>query len=71
MAEKDERDARLDELKASVEEYGEKKLEQLSSDVEFMKSVIDGRTGAGQLMNQGIVDSSNLLAESIKQFLEG
>ena len=68
---KAERDARLDQLQQAVTEYGQKKTKALTDEVTFLKSVINSRTGAGQLSNQGVADSTNLLAESIKQFLEG
>lgn len=68
---KTERDKRLDQLKAAVDEYGEKKKKQLDADVKFMKSVIKSRTGAGLLSNQAVVDSTKFLVDSIKQFLEG
>ena len=68
---KTERDKRLTELETAVKEYGEKKKKVLDADVAFMKSVINSRTGAGKLTNQGIADSKKLLADSIGQFLEG
>lgn len=71
MATKAERDARLTSLENATEEWGKKEKERLEGDVEFLKSVIEGRTGAGKLANQGVEDSSNLLVQSISQFLEG
>jgi hypothetical protein len=68
---KAERDKRLDELEKAVKKYGEEKKKVLEADVKFMKSVINSRTGAGKLANQGVEDSSKLLADSISQFLEG
>jgi ribonuclease HII len=68
---KADRDKRLDELKSAVEEYGDKKGKALQADVDFAKSVIKSRTGAGQLANQGVADSKKLLADRISQFLEG
>jgi len=65
-----ERDKRLDELEQAVTKYGNAKLAQLNADVDFMKSVIKSRTGAGKLSNQGVTDSKKLLADSIGQFLE-
>jgi len=65
------RDARLDELEKASKDYGEKKLEQLDYEAQFLESVINSRTGAGQLADQGIFGSVDLLADSIKQFLEG
>lgn len=68
---KTERDKRLDELEKAVDKYGKEKKEALEADVKFMKSVIDSRTGAGKVANQGVADSKKLLADSIGQFLEG
>ena len=68
---KTERDKRLDELEAAVKKYGAAKKKALEDDVTFMKSVINSRTGAGKLANQGVADSSKLLADNISQFLEG
>lgn len=68
---KTERDKRLTELEAAVKKFGVKKKKVLEDDVKFMKSVINSRTGAGKLANQGVADSKKLLADSIGQFLEG
>lgn len=68
---KTERDKRLDELEKAVDKYGTEKKKALEADVKFMKSVINSRTGAGKLANQGVADSKKLLADSISQFLEG
>lgn len=68
---KTERDQRLDELQTAVNEYGTKKKKQLEDEVEFLKSVRAGHTGAGQLSSQGVADSQKYLVDSIKQFLEG
>jgi len=68
---KTERDKRLSALETAVKEYGKKKKEALEADVAFMKSVINSRTGAGKLANQGVEDSKKLLADNINQFLEG
>jgi hypothetical protein len=68
---KTERDKRLSELEKAVNKYGTAKKKILDADVKFMKSVINSRTGAGKLANQGVADSKKLLADSISQFLEG
>lgn len=71
MATKAERDARLDALDRAVDEWGERETKRLGDEVTFLKSVIKGRTGAGQLADQGVADASNLLVQKIGQFLEG
>jgi len=65
------RDRRLEQLEQAVQQYALRKKERLEADVAFMQSVIDSRTGAGQLSSQSVFDASNLLAESINRFLEG
>jgi len=66
-----ERDKRLDALKAATEEWAAKEKKRLEDEVKFLKSVINSRTGAGQLSSQGVDDSKDLLVQSIGQFLEG
>lgn len=66
-----ERNKRLDALKEAVEEWGTKEKKRLEDEVKFLKSVINGRTGAGQLANQGVEDAKALLVDRIGQFLEG
>lgn len=70
-ARKADRDARLDELKASTEEWADKEIKRLEDEVIFLKSILNGRTGAGRLANQNVVDSSKLLVDEIGTFLEG
>ena len=71
MGRKEDRDKRLDALDKAVKEWAEKEKKRLEGDVTFLKSVVKGRTGAGQLSNQGVSDSKDLLAGSIREFLEG
>ena len=66
-----ERNKRLDALNQAVIEWGEKEKKRLEDEVKFLKSVLNGRTGAGQLANQGVEDAKALLVDNIGQFLEG
>jgi len=66
-----ERNKRIDELVKAVKKYSEEKKKQMEAEVSFQKSIIKSRTGAGQLTNQGVVDSKNFLVQSVSQFLEG
>jgi len=65
------RDARLDQLKSSVEDWGTKEEKRLTDEVSFLKSVQKGRTGAGRLANQNVADSTKLVVDEISEFLEG
>jgi hypothetical protein len=66
-----ERNKRLDALNTAVTEWGEKEKKRLEDEVKFLKSVLNSRTGAGQLANQGVEDAKALLVDKIGQFLEG
>lgn len=64
-----ERDKRLDELKSSVEEWADKEIKRLEDEEEFLKSILQGRTGAGRLIKQNVSDASKLVVDRISQFL--
>jgi len=68
---KEARDKRLDALEKAVDDWGKKEKERLEGDVKFLKSIINGRPGAGKLADQGISDSADILVQKIGQFLEG
>ena len=68
---KEARDKRLDALEKAVDDWGKKEKERLEGDVQFLKSIINGRTGAGKLADQGVSDSADILVQKIGQFLEG
>jgi len=70
-AQKAERDARLDALKAATDEWADKEIKRLEDEAVFLKSILKGRTGAGRLVNQNVADSSKLVVDKISQFLEG
>jgi hypothetical protein len=65
------RDARLDELKTATTEWADKEIERLENEVTFLKSILEGRTGAGRLASQNVEDSSGLLVDEVSVFLEG
>jgi len=66
-----ERDKRLDELKKATAEWADKETKRLKDEVTFLKSVLQGRTGAGRLTNQNVADASKLVVDEISQFLTG
>ena len=68
---KAERDARLDALKKATDEWADKEVKRLEDEAKFLKSILQGRTGAGRLVNQNVVDSSKLVVDKISQFLVG
>lgn len=70
MSRKEERDSRLDALDTAVTEWGDKEMERLDNEVEFLNSVLGSRTGAGRLASQNQEDSSRLLVNKIQEFLE-
>jgi uncharacterized membrane protein len=71
MSTREERDARLTTLENAVNEWGIKERGRLEAEVSFLKSIINKRTGAGRLANQGISDSKDILVQKIGEFLEG
>lgn len=70
ISEKD-RNARLDELKKSVLSWYEKETKRLQQQVEMSKGILKGRTGADRLTSNAFQETSNLVADSIGQFLSG
>jgi len=66
-----ERDARLDQLSEAVTKWADKEVKQLTDEAAFLKSILKGRTGAGRLANQNVVDSSKFVVAEISEFLEG
>lgn len=68
---KAERDARLDELKKATNEWADKEIKRLEDEAKFLKSILQGRTGAGRLTNQNVSDASKLVVDKISQFLTG
>ena len=71
IADKDARDARLDELQTSVEQWAEKKRKQLNDQVAFSKALLKGRTGAERLNNAVVTSATDLLTDEINNFLTG
>jgi len=65
------RDQRLDDLKQATSDWANKETQRLTDESTFLKSILQGRTGAGRLTNQNVADSSKLVAASINDFLTG
>ena len=66
-----ERDKRLDALKKAVDEWATKEIKRLEDEAKFLKSILQGRTGAGRLTKQNVSDASKLVVDEITQFLTG
>ena len=65
------RNQRLEDLKKSTSDWADKETKRLTDEATFLKSILQGRTGAGRLTNQNVADSSKLVAASINEFLTG
>ena len=65
------RNKRLDDLKQATSAWADKETSRLTDEATFLKSILQGRTGAGRLTNQNVADSSKLVAASINEFLTG
>lgn len=66
-----DRNKRLDELKAATDDWADKETTRLTNESAFLTSILQGRTGAGQLTTQNVTDSTKLTVTSINQFLTG
>lgn len=61
---------RLNSLRDAVDEWADREVTRYETQVEFLESVLEGRTGSGQA-SQHIVDRASALAgEEIQAFLE-
>lgn len=71
MALIDDRNARLDSLKAAIIAWSDKRTKQLNDEVTFSKRVLQGRTGSERLANAPVQAASDLVVEEIDDFLTG
>jgi hypothetical protein len=63
------REERLNGLKDAVNEWADRETERYEKQVEFLESVLEGRTGSGQA-SQHVVDRASVLTEEeINAFL--
>jgi hypothetical protein len=67
---KAERDARLDALKSSTQEWATKERERLQNQAAFGKRLLQGRTGSERLNDESVDSATDLLVDEIDQFLE-
>jgi hypothetical protein len=66
-----DRNKRLQDLLASTNSWADKETERLKNESAFLTSILKGRTGAGKLTSQNVVDSSKLTVAAINDFLTG
>lgn len=66
---KAERDARLQKLVEATNTWADAETERLTKEADFLESVLQGRTGAGRLANQNVVDSTALIVSEITDFI--
>ncbi|CAB4130913.1 hypothetical protein UFOVP276_139 [uncultured Caudovirales phage] len=65
------RNKRLDDLKKATDDWADKETTRLKNESAFLTSIVKGRTGAGKLTSQNVIDSTKLTMTSINQFLTG
>jgi len=64
------REERLNALKDAVDEWADREVERYEKQVEFLTSVLEGRTGSGQAAQHVVERASALAEEEIQAFLE-
>lgn len=64
------REERLNNLKNAVNEWADREVERLEKKVQFLTSVLEGRTGSGQAAGHIVERASALAEEEIQAFLE-
>ena len=71
MATKEERDARLDELKAAGIAWADRRKEHLNNQVALGRRILEGRPGSDRLAQSSVTSVSNLTVDQINEFLAG
>lgn len=71
QADKERRDALLDELKEAVDDWAEAEEEKVTKEIDFMKSVLRGRTGSERLSRSNTEEARILVIDDISSFLTG
>ena len=66
-----ERNARLDALVASIEEWADKQRGLLNAQVALGKRMLQGRTGSERLAQASVQSVSDLTVDQINDFLTG
>ena len=71
MADTAARNARLNALTAATKAWATARTATLNNQVVVLQAILQGRTGAQQLAQSGVDAVSNLVADSIDDFLTG
>lgn len=68
---KEARDQLLDDLKDAVDEWFDAEEQRITDEVEFVKSVLRGRTGSERLSRSNTREAEILVIDDISSFLAG
>ncbi len=68
---KDERDANLDALKSSADEWIEKEKTRIEEEIAFLRKVLKGRTGSEKANSTNLAKSLELVTAEIDSFIIG
>lgn len=71
QADKNARDALLDELATAVEEWYEAEIALIDQEEAFLKSVLRGRTGSERLASSNTEEAGLLVIDDLGSFLSG
>ncbi len=66
---KDERDANLDALQTSLDEWADSEKTRLENEVKFMRSVLKGRTGSETAGTLNLASAGDVIVAEIENFL--
>jgi hypothetical protein len=71
QADLERRNALLDELKEAVDDWADAEEEKVNKEIDFMKSVLRGRTGSERLARSNTEEARVLVIDDIDSFLTG
>ncbi len=71
QADLERRNALLDELKVALDDWAETEEEKVQKEIDFMKSVLRGRTGSERLARSNTEEARVLGIDDIDSFLTG
>lgn len=67
----EDRNKRLQDLLNATNAWADRETARLRDESAFLTSILKGRTGAGKLTSQNVVDSSKMTVAAIDEFLTG
>lgn len=65
----DDRQARIDELVSSVQQWSAKETEQIEQRLVLLRAVLTGRTGSDRLPAKAVAAASALVVDEIDSYL--